>query len=497
MVRPDKLALVCGERSLTYAELNARARRVANALLSLGIRANDRVVVMAYNSIELLEVSTGLSKLSAISVLTNYRLRPLELAYIIDDCQASAIIVGAGLVSIADQARSEIRQQLPWIAIGDDVPPGWLRYEDLLAGASEEIVTGEAALGSSMGYTSGTTGKPKGAYRPKPVPLTDVVQMLQAFELTEEDVHLLAGPYYHSAPGFFVALHAVLGSTIVIQSKFDAEEALRLIDHYKVTTTFLPPILLQRLCDLPEEVFARYNSSSLRTIILGGAPCPYALKVRANQRFGEHLWEFYGATETGIVTLLRPGDQLRKPGSCGTAGPGQTIRLLDAAGNEVPVNVPGEMWTRNEWLAEYYNKPEATAKNTKDGFFSVGDIAYRDEEGYYYICDRKIDMIISGGVNIYPAEIEATLCAHPAVLDVAVVGVPDEYWGEAVKAVVELRPGATATAEELIAFCGERLASYKKPRSIDFVSELPRNPAGKLLKTLIREPYWKDAGRRI
>ncbi|HXR66620.1 MAG TPA: AMP-binding protein, partial [Ktedonobacteraceae bacterium] len=212
---------------------------------------------------------------------------------------------------------------------------------------------------------------------------------------------------------------------------------------------------------------------------------------------GEHLWEFYGATETAIVTLLRPEDQLRKPGSCGKVGPGQSIRLLDVAGNDVPVNVAGEMWSRNDWLAEYYNKPEATASNTRDGYFSVGDIAYRDEEGYYYICDRKIDMIISGGVNIYPAEIEAALSGHPAVLDVAVVGVPDERWGESVKAVVELRPGASVSADELIAFCSERLADYKKPRSVDFVAALPRNPAGKLLKTLIREPYWKDSGRKI
>jgi acyl-CoA synthetase (AMP-forming)/AMP-acid ligase II len=289
----------------------------------------------------------------------------------------------------------------------------------------------------------------------------------------------------------------LLGSTVVILPKFDAEEALRLIDRHKVTTTFLPPVLLQRLCDVPADVFARYDSRSLRAIVLGGAPCPYALKVRAVERFGEHIWEFYGATETGIVTLLRPEDQLRKPGSCGKEGPGQTIRLLDAAGNEVPPNVPGEMWARNDWLAEYFNKPEATASNTRDGYFSVGDIAYRDEEGYYYICDRKVDMIISGGVNIYPAEIEAALTGHPAVLDVAVIGVPDERWGESVKAVVELRPGMTASADELIAFCGERLADYKKPRSIDFVASLPRNPAGKLLKTQIREPYWKGAGRKI
>ncbi len=497
LVRPNKVALICGERSLTYAEFNSRARRVANVLGSLGVQGGDRVAVMAHNSIELLEVAAGLSKLSAISVLLNYRLREHEVAYIVNDCQAKAVIVGPDLVHVVDLARPEIAGEVTYIAIGEEVPDGWLSYEELLAHAGEEVPVGEAGLGSTMSYTSGTTGKPKGAYRPNGVPVQDVILAVQAFELSDADVHLLAGPYYHSAPSFFAALHALLGATLVIQPKFDPVEALQLIDRHKVTTSFMAPILLQRICDVPAEVFSQYNTSSLRGIILGGAPCPYALKVRATERLGQCLWEFYGATETGIVTLLRPEDQLRKPGSCGKAGPGQEIRLLDAAGNEVPDGTPGEMWAKNSWLAEYFNKPEATARSTRDGYFSVGDIAYKDEEGYYYICDRKIDMIISGGVNIYPAEVEAALSAHPAVGDVAVIGVPDERWGESVKAVVELRPGATATADELIDFCGQHLADYKKPRSVDFVEALPRNPAGKLLKTLIREPYWRDSGRRI
>jgi fatty-acyl-CoA synthase/long-chain acyl-CoA synthetase len=497
LMRPDKVALICGERSLTYRQLNARARRIANALHALGVQANDRVAVMSYNSLELLEIAGSLSKISAISVLLNYRLREHEVSYILNDCQARAVIAGPGMVDVIERARSEVENKIIYIAIGNEVPAGWLGYEELIASASEELPDVTSALGSTMSYTSGTTGKPKGAYRPNAVPVTDIISIVQSFELSESDVHLLAGPYYHSAPSFFVSLHSLLGATIVVQPRYDPVEALQLIERHNITTTFMPPILLQRLCDVPDEIFTRYDSSSLRTIILGGAPCPYALKVRATERLGECLWEFYGATETAIVTLLRPEDQLRKPGSCGKVGPGQEIRLLDPAGNEVPDGTPGEMWSRNAWLAEYYNKPEATASNTKDGFFSVGDIAYRDAEGFYFICDRKIDMIISGGVNIYPAEIEAVLSAHPAVLDVAVIGIPDERWGETVKAVVELRPGTSASAEELIAFCSERLADYKKPRSIDFVEALPRNPAGKLLKTLIRAPYWKDAGRRI
>ncbi len=446
-VRPNKIALICGDRSLTYAQLNARARRVANALRALGVKAGDRVAVMTYNSIEALEIAGGLSKLSAIGVLLNYRLREHEVAYIINDCQAKVAIAGAGLVEVVEQARTEVTEQVTYIAVGTDVPQGFLQYEELLVNASEEVPQSEGGLGSVMSYTSGTTGKPKGAYRPSGVAVDSVMGIVQTFGLSASDVHLLAGPYYHSAPNFFVSVNMLMGATIVIQPKYDPVEALQLIDRHKITTTFMAPTLLQRLCDVPEDVFSRYDTRSFRTIILGGAPCPYALKVRAIERFGEHIWEFYGATETGFVAILRPEDQLRKPGSCGQVGPGQEIRLLDAAGNEVPDGVAGEMYARNASLAEYFNKPEATEKNKRDGFFSVGDIAYRDAEGYYYICDRKIDMIISGGVNIYPAEIEAVLAAHPAVADVAVIGVRDPLWGVSVKAVVELRPGTSATAE--------------------------------------------------
>ena len=253
--------------------------------------------------------------------------------------------------------------------------------------------------------------------------------------------------------------------------------------------------MLQRLVDAQQQ--QPRDLSSLRAVILGAAPCPHALKVRAEAVLGQVLWEFYGATETGINTVLRPEDQLRKPGSCGTAVAGQEIKLVGADGREVADGEPGEFMVRNGWLAEYYLRPDATGKSLHDGFFSVGDVAYRDAEGYYYICDRRVDMVISGGVNIYPAEVEAALHAHPAVMDAAVFGVPDEQWGESVKGVVQLRPGLSATADELIAFCDERLAGYKKPRTIDFVEELPRDAAGKLLKRKLREPYWAGMTRRV
>jgi acyl-CoA synthetase (AMP-forming)/AMP-acid ligase II len=307
----------------------------------------------------------------------------------------------------------------------------------------------------------------------------------------------MAGPGYHSAVGLFTALTIALGGTVVIMPKFDAEQALQLIERHRVSTAFAAPVLVQRMVDVPEAVRDRYDVSSMRSIYLGAAPCPHSLKERAIAYFGDVLWEFYGATETGVNIVLRPEDQLRKPGSCGQATSGSEVRLLDEAGNEVPVGEPGQLWVRYGGMAEYFNKPDATSKAMHDGFFTVGDVAYRDEEGFYFICDRKVDMIISGGVNIYPAEIEAVLHAHPAVRDVAVIGVPDDEWGESVKAVVELQPGARATPEELIAWSADRLAGYKKPRSVDFVDQLPRGNDGKLLKRRVREPYWAAAGRRI
>jgi acyl-CoA synthetase (AMP-forming)/AMP-acid ligase II len=495
-MHPNKLALICGERTLTYAELNARANRVANALLSLGTQRGDRVAVMVHNSLEGLEIVAGLSKLAAMHVPVNYRFREHEVAYIINDSGAKIVVAGPELVQTVEKARAEVQDKPICIAIDSEAPIGWLHYEELLEAFSEHPTVGEAATLAVI-YTSGTTGNPKGAYRPTGVPSQDILRIIQTFELSEADVHLLVGPLYHSAPSFYTSVHLLLGATVVIQTRFDEVEALQLIDRHRITNTFMAPNLLQRLCDVPEEVAATFDTSSLRAIILGAAPCPYALKVRAIESFGPCLWEFYGATETAFVTILRPEDQLRKPGSCGKAVQGQEIRLLDPAGNLVADGVPGEIWTRSPWLAEYYHNPKATARSMRDGFFSVGDIAYCDSEGYYYICDRKIDMIISGGVNIYPAEIEAALSAHPAILDVAVIGVPDDQWGESVKAVVALRPGKNASAGELIAFCTERLADYKKPRSVDFVDELPRNPAGKLLKNKIREPYWAGTERRI
>jgi fatty-acyl-CoA synthase/long-chain acyl-CoA synthetase len=478
--------------------LNRRANQAANLLLSLGCGVHDRVAYMWFNSMLGSEILHGLRKAGLVGTPINYRLKPAEVAYVLNDSGASAVFADDAHVDTVDAARAELKRDVRCISAGDRVPAGWLRYAAEVEAQPDTPppVPGEiTGLAPSLIYTSGTTGHPKGTWRPNGVAVENVMQAIAIFELTPDDVHLQCGPGYHSAVALFSALHHLLGATIVVQPKFDAGAALDLMTKHRVTNSFMAPTLLQRLVD--EQEARPRDVSSLRAIFLGAAPCPYALKGRAEATLGQVLWEFYGATETGINTVLRPEDQLRKPGSCGQAVPGQEIRLVDGAGNDVPDGTPGELMVRNTWLAEYYNKPDATRGSTHDGFFSVGDVAYRDDEGFYFICDRRIDMIISGGVNIYPAEVEAVLHAHPAVADAAVIGVPDPEWGESVKAVVQLRSGMDATADELIAFCAERVAGFKKPRSVDFVDLLPRDAAGKLLKRTIREPYWAGAGRRV
>jgi acyl-CoA synthetase (AMP-forming)/AMP-acid ligase II len=497
--QPSETVIVCDGREVSFLELNNRANRVAHAAASLGVPPGGRAAVMAYNSVTGYEISAGLRKGGLIGVPVNFRLRGPEVAYILKDSGAEIVFAGPDFVSVVEEARAGVEGERRYVAIGvDQVPAGWHRYEDLLAAASEGEPEGAGGvLGASMIYTSGTTGRPKGAFRAQGVGMELALQSIQIFGLAPTDVHLVAGPGYHSAVAYFSMLTILLGGTVVVMPKFDPEQALRLIAERRCTTTFMAPVLLQRIMDLPEEVRARHDVSSMRALILGAAPFPFTLKERAVRHFPDALYEFYGATETGVNLVLTPDEQLARPGSCGRPTATTEVLLLDDDGNPVPDGTPGQLWVRNTGLAEYYNQPDATQRSMRDGFFTVGDVAYRDDGGYYYICDRKVDMVISGGVNIYPAEVEAALHAHPAVRDVAVIGVPDAHWGESLKAVVALQPGRPATAEELMAWCGRQLADYKRPRSVDFVDELPRDQAGKLLKRQIRAPYWEGAGRTI
>jgi fatty-acyl-CoA synthase/long-chain acyl-CoA synthetase len=315
-----------------------------------------------------------------------------------------------------------------------------------------------------------------------------------------DDVFLTTGPLYHSGPGGFLAVAHALGNTAVIQRKFDPEDWLRLVDAHRVTTTFSAPTPIRLVCNLPDEVKARYDRSSMKRLIANAAPWSYALKLAYLKDFpDDSLFEVYGSTELGVNTVLRPEDQVRKRGSCGKPAPGVEIRLLDDDGKQIgEPNVPGELFVRGRSVFTTYHKAREKYDADRRGeWHTVGDIAYMDEEGFYYICDRKKDMIISGGMNIYPAEIEDALEHHDDIVDVAVFGIPSEEWGESVHAVVVLRPGAALSEAGVIAYAREHLAGYKIPRSVSFLDEIPRTGSGKILKRVLRAPYWAGHDSQI
>jgi long-chain acyl-CoA synthetase len=349
-----------------------------------------------------------------------------------------------------------------------------------------------------MTYTAGTTGNPKGAYRSRGTEPAVIERYVRWFELRPDDVHLAAGPLYHSAPGAFASFQAILGATVVVMPRFDAEEALRLVERHRCTTTFMAPTLLQRITALPAAVRARYDVSSMRVIIVAAAPCPFEVKRSVMELFGEVLYEFYGSSELGVNTLMLPEEQLVKPGSCGRVVEGVEVEVLDDDGRELPRGQPGELWIRSpQEITEYWRNEEATAASRRDGYFTVGDVGYLDDDGYLYIVDRKRDMVISGGVNVCTTEVENVIHGHPEVWDVAVIGIPSDEWGETVHAIVQPRPGAELDGETLLAWVAERLADYKKPRSLELRAELPRDDAGKIRKRDLREPFWAGRDRRV
>jgi long-chain acyl-CoA synthetase len=499
---PDKAAVIDESgRVVTYDELNRRANRGADALTQLGLRRGDRCLHIHHNRVEAFELGHALRKLQVVTTPLNWRLKPAELAYLLNDSGASCIVAGEEFASVMDAARADVDEpdSRRWILFEDTDRPGWLSWERLLRDADEtEPPNPGGPTGPTMVYTAGTTGRPKGAYRPQGIDIEAIFMWIANLGLRNDDIHLLAGPGYHSAPAAFSGLQQILGATVVVMHNFDPVRAIELIEQHRVTTTFMAPILVRRILDLPADVRALHDVSSMRALIVAAAPFPGDLKRRAVEYFGDSVYEFYGASETGLVTLIGPDELLRKPDSCGRVLPGVEVRLLDDLGNEVADGEPGELWARSSGiLTEYYKNPAATRRSLRDGFFTVGDVAYRDDEGFIHICDRKIDMVISGGVNIYPAEIEAVLAEHPSVEDVAVIGIPDDQWGERVLAIVKRRDGAALDADGVITYCREKLADYKCPRGVEFVDDFPRDAAGKLLKRVLREPYWAEMARQV
>jgi acyl-CoA synthetase (AMP-forming)/AMP-acid ligase II len=428
----------------------------------------------------------------------NHRLTAEEVSYILDDSGAVAVFVGDSFVPMAEQVRASARGVRHWILIGDERRPWARALTDVLAEGTAAPPRAPGG-GGSMVYTAGTTGKPKGALR-RTIDPASVIERLRDLDLADPShVHLAAGPLYHSAPGGFALYAHFLGCPVVVMPRFDPEAALGAIARFRCTSTFMAPTLLKRIVDLPGAVRARHDVSSMRAIVMAAAPCPMRVKEEVVEYFGPVLYEFYGSTELGINTILRPEDVLRKPGSCGRVAAGMDVAILDESGQPVPVGQAGELYVRRHpgLFDEYWGKPEATREMRRGDWYSVGDVAYVDGEGFVYICDRKRDMIISGGVNVYPAEIEDVLHRHPQIQDVAVFGVPDDEWGERVHAAVEVRPGQSLTAEEVVRFAREHLAGYTVPRQVSFELSMPRDSAGKLVKRLLRESFWAGRATRV
>jgi acyl-CoA synthetase (AMP-forming)/AMP-acid ligase II len=498
--QPSEIALVEGDRRMTWAELLERRNRLASALRGLGVGRGDNVIVYEHNSMDCMVAPAAVRNVGAVAAPMNHRLTAEEVAYILDNADAAAVFVGDAFLPVAEAVRDSATRVRHWISMGVERRP-WARpLEEVIAEGKPETVPEDPALGlgGSMIYTGGTTGRPKGAIRGAVDPQV-TMRFLKALDLAEPHVHLAAGPLYHSAPGSFASTTHLFGGRVIIMRKFDAEEALRLIHTHRCSSTFMAPTLVKRIVDLPESVRARYDVSSMRSLVIAAAPCPMRVKEQAMAYFGPVLYEFYGSTELSVNTILRPEDVLRKPGSCGRAAPGIELAILDDDGKPAPVGEPGELYVRRYAgvFDGYYKNPAATRETQRGDWLSVGDVAYVDAEGFYYICDRKRDMIISGGVNIYPAEIEDALHRHPDVEDAAVFGVPDDEWGERVHAAVQLRTGARLSPDELIRFARTHLADYKAPREVSFHAQFPRDAAGKLLKRVLREPHWAGRVQKI
>ncbi len=508
---PEKSAAIFQDEEISYQEFNSRAAKFGNFMISLGLKPRDKVSVISRSSIKYLEIISGLVKAGMVHVPINPRLAPQELEYLINNSGSAAVIVSSEFVekAIHIQKASLKVSKKNYVMIGDDAPDDMLSYEKMISRAPDtelSIENGELDP-FFIGYTSGTTGRPKGAVTRHgnwPIKVNAFATLL-GLNTTPDEVQLLTMPLFHMNAINTAGISLFFGQTIVIMHRFDAEEALRLIDTYRCTFSSMVPTMYHRMKNLPDETKLRYDISSMKSLLQSSAPLPFATKKWILGFFqNASLYEGYGGTEAGTVTWLMPKYQLAKPNSVGQPIPATEVKIIDDDGNEVPRGEVGQIISRPKTtdgpvtpVTEYYNDPEATKANFKDGWFYSGDMAYMDEEGFVYLVDRKYDMIISGGENIYPKEIEDVLYAHPKVSEVAVIGVPSEEWGEDVKAVVVLKVGEKATEDELIEFCRQVLGKYKTPKSVCFEDELPKTDTGKILRRVVKERFWKDRDKRI
>ena len=503
---PERRALVdADERVWSAGELLAGANQLVHALRARGVQPFAPIATLTLNSAELFQVLLAVFQGGWQYVPLNTHLTAPELAYILRDSGAAAVFADAALADVAAAAADDAGvSEVGRIALRGDIR-GFTRFDDLLAG-HPATAPDDRVAGQFMQYTSGTTGRPKAVQRDLPQFDPEAWVAAYSANLTRYDiepggdaVHLVTSPMYHLSPLSFGYFSLHLEHTVVLMPKWDAEHALQLIERYRVTDVAMVPTQLHRLMALPDDVRAKYDISSLRQVIHAAAPCPIALKRRLFEWLGPVVYEFYGASEGG-GTLARPQEWLAHPGTVGRPWAGADVKVLDDDGNELPPNTVGTVYLKLMGDFAYKGDPEKTAANRHGDYFTVGDMGELDADGFLYLRDRKIDMIVSGGINVYPAEVEAALLSHPAVGDAAVFGIPHDDWGEEVLAVVEPAVGvepSDALAGELLAHCETMLARYKLPRRLEFVDALPRDPNGKLYKRRLRDPYWAGRERAI
>lgn len=508
-VSGNKLGLVFEDTRLTWAQVNERSCRFANALRRLGVRRGDRVGLYARNSHQWVEASFAIAKLGAVVVTVNNRLAPSEVAYILENAGATALVTARPELPAARLALQTATacRLLVGIDCGDPEVPD---YEALVAQGDPAEPVLDSPLRydepSMLLYTSGTTGFPKGATYTHGSTLVGMFVHVHAIGSRSTHRVLLPSPLYSAAgtAGIFCAVYVASTSVIV---NFDAERVLDTLAQERITFTNLVPTTIQRL--LAREDLGQYDLGALDTILYGGSPIPVPVLQEAKRKLPHvRFRQTFASTETGTAgTVLEPADHelaLSDPAfahrllSCGKPQIGVEVAIFDAQGQPAPVGTVGEIGVRTEAnIAGFWGNAEATADSIRDGWVFTGDMARQDEDGYFYLVDRKKDLIVTGAFNVYPSEVERVLQQHPAVYEVAVIGVPSVDWGEAIKAVVVLRPGHEAGADELIRWCDGRIAGFKKPKSVDFADSLPRNATGKILYRQLREPFWKDQTRRI
>jgi fatty-acyl-CoA synthase len=497
---PEKPAARDSRRSLTYAAWEERANRLANAFAGLGLAPGDRVAILAYNCLEWMELYAACAKSGVVAVPVNFRLAAPEVKYVLEDSGAAALFAGADLVEVAAAARgaAALRQDALVQIGGERTAPGFRAYEDLVAsGASRPpSVRVRPEDPWTIMYTSGTTGKPKGAVRSHRSYALFYLLNAVEFGFGREDVGLTVMPLCHVNSVFYGFVFTYLGGTVSIYDRrsFDPEHLLGVLSSERITFTSLVPTHYVMMLGLPAAVRARHDLRAVGKLLVSSAPARRETKLAIMEAFpNSRLFEAYGSTEAGLVTLLRPEQQFEKLGSIGReiVGTGR-LRLLDADGAEVPDGAVGELFARTPTAFDrYWERPDATAKAFREGYCTAGDMARRDADGFYTLVDRKSNMIISGGEKVYPSEVEQVLAAHPGVQDVAVIGVPDAKWGEAVTAVIVPRLGHEPSAPEVVEWARKQLAGYKCPRSVRLIREedMPRTATGKILHRVLRDRF--------